>query len=128
MPLSRFKNFVARLWKGWRAHRSAPKRAFIPQRKTPPPLPTWSKKDWFEPKELGTMVPPEEMADAGTLRRPGKWLQDKMGHHDEKLVEMTNKRTKGRQQLPDADLEKFLQDLLQPSDSANPSDPNKSKK
>ncbi len=79
-------------------------------------LPKWTKKDSFQTKDLGTIVPPEELADEASLRRPGQWLKDQIGGVvKDKSIEMIEKsRVSSRRSVsvPDEVIQDFLSEVL----------------
>ena len=89
--------------------------------KSMPPLPAYLKKDKFlhdtPPQKT---APPEtpDMADAGSLKRPGQWLRNKLNPSagEAKLVdniEKTKKALKRSGGLNDAEIQLFLDNLLE---------------
>ncbi|HCU25475.1 MAG TPA: hypothetical protein DF383_10700 [Deltaproteobacteria bacterium] len=91
--------------------------------KSLPPLPAYLKKDKFlresqdETETAGESSQKSEMAEAGSFKRPGKWLRNKLGGSEEtKLVdniEKTKKALKRSAALNDAEIEHFLGSLLE---------------
>lgn len=120
MPLKRIFQLFKRVISP-RPSRPVPRKdRFLPTPKGPPSkrptLPPWAKKDWFAQKDMGTMVPPEDLAEEASLRRPGEWLKNKLGGGErsqvmEKIRKLANS-SKGRPGLSDEELEGFLKDFL----------------
>lgn len=78
-------------------------------------MPEWAKKDHFENKDMGQMVPPEELADAGSFRRPGDWLVKQLTGRDEAQQFENIKKTKQSSRevgMSDREIDEFLGDLL----------------
>jgi hypothetical protein len=85
-----FRDKITRFFKGLR--RAVPKKSkFQEAEESPlsPPdpmgkrpqgfkMPEWAQKDYFQKKDMGTMVPPEELAEEASLRRPTDWLRKKI--------------------------------------------------
>ena len=89
-----------------------------PTGKRPPGffMPQWAKKDRFEKKDMGQMVPPEELAEAGSLKAPGDWLRKQLTGKDEvqqfeniKKTKYDSARSPG---MSDQEIEDFLGDFL----------------
>ena len=101
----------------------APKGKFIPNPTGKRPrgftMPEWAKGDYFQKEDLGTMVPPEELAEEATLRRPADWLRDKIGGSDKvQQFENIKKSKEGLQRkvgMSDQEIETFLGKFLKGS-------------
>ena len=104
--------------------------------KTLPPLPAYLKKDSFlrDPeKEAPPAIssPPEEVADAGSFKRPGKWLKERLGGAtDVQLIdniEKTKKALKRSGGMNDQEIQSFLDGFLEPEvgeiSASNPKSP-----
>lgn len=99
---------------GQRADKFIP--APSPDKSPRPTLPGWAKKDWFAQKDLGTMVPPEDLAEEASLRRPGEWLKKKLSGVDEKQVIENIRKSKSSLErkvgVSDKDIQDFFQNFL----------------
>ncbi|MCE9624624.1 MAG: hypothetical protein K8R69_04080 [Deltaproteobacteria bacterium] len=97
--------------------------------KTLPPLPAYLKKDSFlrdpdkeAPPTLSTQ--PEEVADAGSFKRPGKWLKERLGGATDVQVvnniEKTKKALKQSGGMNDQEIQSFLDGFLEPEAGETP--------
>lgn len=92
-----------------------------PTGKRPPGffMPQWAKKDHYEKKDMGQMVPPEELADAASLKAPGDWLRKQLTGKDEVQQFENIKKNRGATSRPpgmsDQEIEDFLGDFLRPA-------------
>lgn len=79
-------------------------------------MPKWTQKDFFAKKEMGTMVPPEELVGEASLRRPGEWLKKKIlgADKDRDFEKFTKTPVKAPRKvgLSDGELDDFLGDFL----------------
>jgi hypothetical protein len=79
-------------------------------------MPEWAKKDSYETKDMGQMVPPEELADEASLKAPGDWLRKQLtGKDDAKQFEELKKSKRSTQREPamsDQEIEDFLGDFI----------------
>jgi len=80
-------------------------------------MPKWAQIDYFAKKDLGTMVPPEELAEEGTLRRPGDWLRTKIkGTEDMQAfesIEKTRYDAPRKVGMSDKEIDSFLGNMLE---------------
>lgn len=101
--------------------------------KVMPPIPSFLKKDRFireageTPAEADPGTPPD-MADAGSFKRPGKWLKERLGGVTDSQamnnIEKTKKALKQSGGLNDQEIQSFLDGLLEaPEGEAAPSGP-----
>ena len=63
--------------------------------------------------------PPPDMADVASIKRPGKWLKDKLGMGEEDSpqgVESSKNGLLPRKPATDQDIKSFLDNFLTPSE------------
>ena len=79
-------------------------------------MPKWAQKDYFAQKDLGTMVPPEELADEASLRRPGDWLRTKLAGSEEaqafENIQKTKYNARRKVGMSDPEIDSFLDNVL----------------
>lgn len=79
-------------------------------------MPEWAKKDYFQKKDLGTMVPPEELAEEASLRRPTDWLRKKIKGTDRvqqfENIEKTRSERDRSVGMSDQEIDDFLGQVL----------------
>jgi len=98
-----------------------------------PPIPSFLKKDRFireaaEAPASPDPIPPPDMADAGSFKRPGKWLKERLGGATDSQavnnIEKTKQALKQSGGLNDQEIQSFLDGLLEaPEGEAAPSAP-----
>lgn len=86
-------------------------------------MPEWAQQDYFQKKDIGTMKPPEELADEGSLRRPGDWLRKKLAGGDEirefEKVEQTKHAASRKVGMSDQEIDDFLGDFIKKQPKKN---------
>jgi len=94
-----------------------------------PPLPAYLKKDSFlrdrSQDMAGPVVAqPEDIADAGSFKRPGKWLKERLGGATDVQVvnniEKTKKALKKSGGMNDQEIQSFLDGFLEPESGEVP--------
>ncbi|MDX1387351.1 MAG: hypothetical protein R3257_07145 [bacterium] len=82
-------------------------------------MPEWAQKDYFQEKDMGTMVPPEELAEEASLRRPTDWLRKKIKGTDRVQQFENIKKTRfdrsGPVGMSDQEIDDFLGEVLKKS-------------
>lgn len=99
--------------------------------KVMPPIPSFLKKDRFIREDAEVPATPDplpDMADAGSFKRPGKWLKERLGGATDSQavnnIEKTKKALKQSGGLNDQEIQTFLDGLLEaPEGEAPPSVP-----
>lgn len=98
--------------------------------KVMPPIPSFLKKDRFIREAAEPPAPPDpaalpDMADAGSFKRPGKWLKERLGGATDSQamnnIEKTKKALKQSGGLNDQEIQNFLDGLLESPEEEVPS-------
>ena len=93
-----------------------------------PPIPKFLKKDRFVRPEAEVPLPDPgsdpDMADAGSFKRPGKWLKSRLGGATDSQainnIEKTKVALKKSGGLNDQEIQNFLDDILDDSGADTP--------